>query len=196
MARKLDLYRGSSSCGWRRTRRCRRGACSRRFQKGGLRRRLQLGLRPRPLGASAGGGGGGGFGSRRCLVARVRWTSACSASRGVAGTRWVVVGLSWLLWACFYASQTMAVLTADWSARLRLSAGAGRAAVRPGARRRRFSDDRMAGGGGVLNAEFLRFAGHWGSRRACRPHRIQTKARWAAHPLAARELPLRPQVPR
>ena len=40
------------------------------------------------------------------------------------------------------------------------------------------SDDRAAGGGLVLNAEFLRFAAHWGSMpRSCRPYRARTKGK-------------------
>ena len=40
------------------------------------------------------------------------------------------------------------------------------------------SDDRLVGGGLALNAEFLRFAGHWGFRpRACRPYRARTKGK-------------------
>ena len=40
------------------------------------------------------------------------------------------------------------------------------------------SDDRAAGGGLVLNAEFLRFAAHWGFLpRSCRPYRAQTKGK-------------------
>ena len=38
------------------------------------------------------------------------------------------------------------------------------------------SDQRVGGGALVLNAEFLRFAAHWGFHpRACRPYRAQTK---------------------
>ena len=40
------------------------------------------------------------------------------------------------------------------------------------------SDDRGAGGGLVLNEEFLRFAAHWGFMpRSCRPYRAQTKGK-------------------
>ena len=40
------------------------------------------------------------------------------------------------------------------------------------------SDDRAGGGGLVLNAEFLRFAAHWGFLpRACRPYRAKTKGK-------------------
>ena len=40
------------------------------------------------------------------------------------------------------------------------------------------SDDRAAGGGLVLNAEFLRFAAHWGfTPRSCRPYRARTKGK-------------------
>ncbi len=40
------------------------------------------------------------------------------------------------------------------------------------------SDDRSSGGGLVMNAEFLRFAGHWGfAPRSCRPYRARTKGK-------------------
>ena len=40
------------------------------------------------------------------------------------------------------------------------------------------SDDRASGGGLALNAEFLRFAAHWGfAPRSCRPYRAQTKGK-------------------
>ncbi|MYJ74879.1 MAG: transposase family protein [Gammaproteobacteria bacterium] len=39
-------------------------------------------------------------------------------------------------------------------------------------------DDRSSGGGLALNAEFLRFAAHWGFvPRSCRPYRAQTKGK-------------------
>ena len=40
------------------------------------------------------------------------------------------------------------------------------------------SDERLSGGGLVLNAEFLRFAAHWGFQpRSCRAYRAQTKGK-------------------
>ena len=40
------------------------------------------------------------------------------------------------------------------------------------------SDDRSDGGELILNAEFLRFAAHWGLLpRSCRPYRAQTTGR-------------------
>ena len=40
------------------------------------------------------------------------------------------------------------------------------------------SDDRSDGGELILNAEFLRFAAHWGLlSRSCRPYRAQTTGR-------------------
>ena len=40
------------------------------------------------------------------------------------------------------------------------------------------SDDRSGGGELVMNAEFLRFAAHWGfMARACRPYRARTKGK-------------------
>ena len=48
------------------------------------------------------------------------------------------------------------------------------------------SDDRAAGGGLLLNAEFLRFARHWGfDPRACRPYRAKTKGK-VERPIAER----------
>jgi hypothetical protein len=39
-------------------------------------------------------------------------------------------------------------------------------------------DDRLSKGALVMNAEFLRFAAHWGFRpRACRPYRAKTKGK-------------------
>ena len=40
------------------------------------------------------------------------------------------------------------------------------------------SDDRSGGGELEMNAEFLRFAAHWGFMpRSCRPYRAQTKGK-------------------
>ena len=40
------------------------------------------------------------------------------------------------------------------------------------------SDERLGGSGLIMNAEFVRFAAHWGFRaRACRPYRARTKGK-------------------
>ena len=47
------------------------------------------------------------------------------------------------------------------------------------------SDDRASGGKLVPNAEFLRFARHWGfDPRACRPCRAKTKGKVERRPLS------------
>ena len=58
-------------------------------------------------------------------------------------------------------------------------------------------DLRLEGGALVRNAEFLRFAHHWGfTPRACRPYRAQTKGKVERPgPLPARQFRLRPHVP-
>ncbi|MCY3624187.1 MAG: DDE-type integrase/transposase/recombinase [Gammaproteobacteria bacterium] len=109
----------------------------------------------------------------------------------------VVLGHSRLLWLRFYPRQTMAVLidglesaferfggvlrellfdqmrgvcSATIKVRTLILIDALHAVV--------LSDDRTAGGELILNAEFLRFAAHWGFMpRSCRPYRAQTKGK-------------------
>jgi transposase len=46
-------------------------------------------------------------------------------------------------------------------------------------------DERPDGGKLIENAEFVRFAEHWGFRiRACRPYRARTKGKVERRPLA------------
>ena len=87
----------------------------------------------------------------------------------------LVLGYSRLLWLRFYPRQTMAVLIEALESAFEQFGGVPeellfdqmRAVVLP---------DHRAGGGLVLNAEFLRFAAHWGFMpRSCRPYRAQTK---------------------
>ena len=84
----------------------------------------------------------------------------------------VVLGYSRLLWLSFYPRQTMAVPDGGAGERLRgVQAGYPEALLFAQMRAVMLSDDRAAGGGLLYNAEFLRFARHWGfDRRACRPH--------------------------
>ena len=65
------------------------------------------------------------------------------------------------------------------------------------------SDDRSGGGELVMNAEFLRFAAHWGFMpRSCRPYRARTKGnsiqraerllRWHPYPSCPKSPPYVP----
>ena len=74
-----------------------------------------------------------------------------------------------------YPRQTMAVLT---GAAFNRFGGVPEELLFDQMRAVVLSDDRAAGGGLVLNAEFLRFAAHWGFMpRSCRPYRAQTKGK-------------------
>lgn len=76
----------------------------------------------------------------------------------------VAVGYSRLLWLRFYPQQDFG--------------GVPRELLFDQMRTVVVSDDRSSGGGLVLNAEFLRFAAHWGFvPRSCRPYRAQTKGK-------------------
>ncbi len=90
----------------------------------------------------------------------------------------VVLGHSRLLWVRFCASQTMTVLTEGLERAFAAFGGVPAELLFDQMRAVVVSDDRLAGGGIVLNAEFLRFAAHWGfAPRACRPYRAQTKGK-------------------
>ena len=90
----------------------------------------------------------------------------------------VVLGYSRLLWLRFYRQQTMPVLMTGIEAAFEAFGGVPREMLFDQMRAVVQSDDRTAGGGLVLNAEFLRFAGHWGFiPRACRPYRARTKGK-------------------
>ena len=88
----------------------------------------------------------------------------------------VVLSHSRLLWLRFYRRQTMAVLTAGLESAFERFGGVPMELLFDQMRAVVLSDDRVGGGELVLNAEFLRFAAHWGFHpRACRPYRAQTK---------------------
>ncbi len=88
----------------------------------------------------------------------------------------VVLGYSRLLWLSFYPRQTMAVLTEALESAFEAFGGVPEELLFDQMRAVVLSDDRGAGGGLLLNAEFLRFARHWGfDPRACRPYRAKTK---------------------
>ena len=88
----------------------------------------------------------------------------------------VVLSHSRLLWLCFYRRQTMAVLTDGLERAFARFGGVPKELLFDQMRAVVLSDQRVGGGELVLNAEFLRFAAHWGFHpRACRPYRAQTK---------------------
>ena len=90
----------------------------------------------------------------------------------------IVLGYSRLLWLRFYPCQTMAVLMEALESGFDRFGGVPEELLFDQMRAVVLSDDRAAGGGLVLNAEFLRFAAHWGFRsRSCRPYRAQTKGK-------------------
>ena len=90
----------------------------------------------------------------------------------------VVLSYSRLLWLRFYRRQTMAVLTAGLETAFRQFGGVPKELLFDQMRAVVLSDQRVGGGELVLNAEFLRFAAHWGFHpRACRPYRAQTKGK-------------------
>ena len=90
----------------------------------------------------------------------------------------VVLSHSRLLWLCFYRRQTMAVLTGGLETAFERFGGVPKELLFDQMRAVVLSDRRVGGGELVLNAEFLRFAAHWGfDPRACRPYRARTKGK-------------------
>ena len=90
----------------------------------------------------------------------------------------VVLGYSRLLWLRFFPRQTMEVLCGGLEGAFERFGGVPEELLFDQMRSVVVSDDRLAGGGLVLNAEFLRFAAHWGFRpRSCRPYRARTKGK-------------------
>ena len=90
----------------------------------------------------------------------------------------VVLSHSRLLWLCFYRQQTMAVLTGGLETAFERFGGVPEELLFDQMRAVVLSDRRVGGGELVLNAEFLRFAAHWGfAPRACRPYRPRTKGK-------------------
>ena len=86
----------------------------------------------------------------------------------------VVLGYSRLLWLHFYPRQTMAVLESAFE----MFGGVPEERLFDQMRAVVLSDDRGAAGGLLFNAEFLRFARHWGfDPRSCRPYRARTKGK-------------------
>ena len=90
----------------------------------------------------------------------------------------VVLGHSRLLWLRFYPRQTMAVLIDGLESAFARFGGVPQELLFDQMRSVVLSDGRTGGGKLVLNAEFLRFAAHWGFMpRSCRPYRAKTKGK-------------------
>ena len=90
----------------------------------------------------------------------------------------IVLGYSRMLWLRFYPRQTMGVLMEALESSFDRFGGVPEELLFDQMRAVVLSDDRAAGGGLVLNAEFLRFAAHWGFLpRSCRPYRAKTKGK-------------------
>ena len=88
----------------------------------------------------------------------------------------VVLGYSRLLWLRFYARQTMNVLIDGLESAFDRFGGVPKEMLFDQMRSVVLSDERAGGGDLALNAEFLRFAAHWGfTVRSCRPYRARTK---------------------
>ena len=89
-----------------------------------------------------------------------------------------VLGYSRLLWLRFYRRQTMAVLMEGLERAFERFGGVPGELLFDQMRSVVVSDGRADEGELVLNAEFLRFASHWGFRpRSCRPYRARTKGK-------------------
>ena len=90
----------------------------------------------------------------------------------------VVLGYSRLLWLRFFPRQTMDALFAGLEGAFARFGGVPDELLFDQMRAVVVSDDRLDGGALVANAEFQRFARHWGFRvRACRPYRACTKGK-------------------
>jgi transposase len=90
----------------------------------------------------------------------------------------LVLGYSRLLWLKFYAKQDMRTLFAGLEEAFAFFGGVPREILFDQMASVITRDLRGQGGRLVENAEFLRFAAHWGFRvRACRPYRAKTKGK-------------------
>lgn len=90
----------------------------------------------------------------------------------------VVLGYSRLLWLQFYPRQTMAVLMRGLEESFASFGGVPAQLLFDQLKAVIIEDQRPNGGKLLENAEFLRFAAHWGFRiRACRPYRAKTKGK-------------------
>jgi transposase len=90
----------------------------------------------------------------------------------------VVLAYSRLLWLQFYPRQTMAVLTRGLEEAFAFFGGVPAELLFDQMKAVIIEDQREIGGRVLENAEFARFAAHWGFRiRACRPYRAKTKGK-------------------
>ena len=90
----------------------------------------------------------------------------------------VVLGYSRLLWCRFYPRQDMATLMDGIEEAVLYFGGVPQELLFDQMKAVITRDLRLEGGALVRNAEFLRFAHHWGfTPRACRPYRAQTKGK-------------------
>ncbi len=97
---------------------------------------------------------------------------------GVRYALLVVLGYSRLLWCRFYPRQDMRTLIDGLEDAFRTFGGVPQELLFDQMKAVITRDLRLEGGALVRNAEFLRFARHWGfTPRACRPYRAQTKGK-------------------
>lgn len=90
----------------------------------------------------------------------------------------VVLGYSRLLWLSFYRRQDMRTLFSALESAFVFFGGVTEEILFDQMKAVVTRDDRLTGGSLVRNAEFLRFAAHWGfTPRACRPYRAKTKGK-------------------
>jgi transposase len=90
----------------------------------------------------------------------------------------VVLGYSRLLWCRFYPRQDMATLIDGLEDAFVYFGGVPQELLFDQMKAVITRDLRLEGGALIRNAEFLRFAHHWGfTPRACRPYRAQTKGK-------------------
>ena len=119
------------------------------------------------------------FGSRRRRVARTRWTLRRLPCRGGAVTPY------WWCWDIRGCCGCVSTLGRRWrclidglESAFAHFGGVPRELLFDQMRAVVLSDGRGDDGSLVLNAEFLRFAAHWGfAPRACRPYRARTKGK-------------------
>jgi transposase len=109
----------------------------------------------------------------------------------------VVLSYSRRLWLQFYPRQSMEVLMRGLEDAFAFLGGVTTELLFDQMKAVVVDDQRAVGGKVLENAEFARFAAHWGFRiRACRPYRAQTLGQGgAAHWLCPAELFLRPALP-
>jgi transposase len=102
----------------------------------------------------------------------------CRLPWGVRYALVVVLAYSRLLWVRFYPRQDLRTLLHGLETCLTAWGGAPQTWLFDQMKCVLTRDDRLAGGGLVHNAEFLRFCRHYGvTARVCRPYRAQTKGK-------------------